>query len=283
MLRPSILVTLATLAFLSPNLHAQGSLIQIGPSRAPNPTLTDTLTKNSPFPDSIYIALIPNLPFTATIVGDRTSVASVTPNSTMGMIQFAGNNRLVARDTAGHIVIEQRAFIRNGQKQTSELLATDYIDPIGHHFLRCVPQKQICYFYSLRTTTQGYITYTAEDIPVLGVTPTQIAKTPGATFKTLGQKTIEGIATTGYRATFEINRCAGPCSDISRTPSSRPNTETFSSDLWYSPDLQMDLKMNYTNDAGDHTDTMKDIHRTEPDPKLFQVPAGYKVVDGASQ
>jgi len=281
MLRPSVLVTLVTLAFISSNLHAQGSLIQVGPSRMPNPTVGDTLSQASPFPDSIYIAPIPNAPFTATIVGDRTSIQSIVPNSTKVTIQFLGNHRIVARDTAGHIMMEQRAFIRNGQKETSELLATDYLDATGRHFLRCIPQKMACYVYSLRTTPQGYLTYTAEDTAILGVTPTQIAKIPGVTVKTLGQKTVEGIATTGYRAKVETAR--GTRTDLSLTPTSQSNLEIFSSDLWYAPDLQMDLKMNYTNDAGDHTDTMKDIRRAEPDPNLFQVPIGYKIVKGASQ
>ncbi len=282
MLKSAILLTFAAAACIPSSLHAQGSLIVTGPSREPLPTATDSMIASAPFPDSIYIAPIPNAPFTATIVGDRTSVQNIRPNSPNVTIQFAGNNRIVARDSAGHIMMEQRAFIHDGQKLPSELLATDFIAPKERKFLRCIPQQKTCYLYSLRTTAQGYDTYTAMDAPVLGLLPTMIEKLPDVTVKTLGQKTLEGVSATGYRARFEVNRCAGSCADLSRTPSSQPNAQVFTSELWFAPDLQMDLKMNYSNDAGDHTDTMKDLKRAEPDPKLFQIPNGYKVVNGAA-
>jgi len=285
-----VCLVLLVLSLLPPALHAQsrGQVyngpggVYVGPSRTANPGAGDTLSKISPFPDALYVAAVPNLPFTATSVSDRTSVRSITPNSTTGQVTFYGNHRMIARDSAGHIMMEQRALIHDGQKQDSDLLAIEFIDPASMKFLRCRPLEKTCYLYSLRKTQMGYITYLAEDRPILGVPPEMISKLEGATVKSGGQKALEDIRTDVYHARFEMPNQNGAV--ITRTPNSDAarNVEFYTNDVWYSPELQMDLKMSYSNGNGDHTETIKDLKRGEPDAKLFSVPAGYKVVDGAT-
>ncbi len=277
---PSALFVLATLIALSPALHAQGTLLQIGPSRSGTPIAGDTQNINSPFPDALYIAPIPNAPFTATIVGDRTSDQSMQRNSQLGQVMFAGNHRVVARDAAvAASTPEQRAFIHNGQKDDSDLLATDFLDPRSQKFLRCITQTKTCTIYSLRTTPQGYLTYTAADRAVLGITPQQLQAIHEVNVKSLGNKTIEGVAVAGFHAHQETNLNGG---QVELRASTTITYQTYSTDIWYSPDLQLDLKMTYSNSTGDHTDTIKDLKRGDPDPKLFQVPPGFKIVDAAT-
>jgi len=279
----SVFLALAALIALAPALHAQGSLIQIGPSRDAAPTAGDTQNINSPFPDALYIAPIPNAPFTASIIGDRTSTQSMTRNSQFGQTVFTGNHRIIARDAAGHIMMEQRAFIHNGQKEDSDLLATDFLDAKSGKFVRCIVQTKTCTIYSLRTTEAGYLTYTAADHAVLGITPEQLLAVRGAKFKNLNQKTLEGISVTGYRAHMETDLNGGDSGNApSRTPTTAINYQTFDQEVWYASDLQIDLKMTYSNSLGEHTDTLKDLKRGDPDPKLFQVPGGYKIVNAAA-
>ncbi len=242
--------------------------------------MTDNANLNSPFPDALYIAPIPGAPFTATIVGDRTSDQSMERNSQLGQVMFAGNHRIVARDANGRIVMEQRAFIHNGQKDDSDLLATDFLDPKSQKFLRCITRDKTCTIYSLRTTPQGYLTYTAADRAVLGITPRQLHAI-GVQVKNLGDKTMEGVSVTGYHGHRQTRLNGGQVQSNAKTTI---NYESYDTDIWYSLDLQMDLKMTYSNSTvGDRSTghTIKDLKRGDPDPKLFQVPPGFKIVNAA--
>jgi hypothetical protein len=49
-------------------------------------------------------------------------------------------------------------------------------------------------------------------------------------------------------------------------------------EFWYSSDLQVNLSIT-RQDLGDGTQTVhvQDVSRSEPDPAMFQVPAGYVI------
>lgn len=54
-------------------------------------------------------------------------------------------------------------------------------------------------------------------------------------------------------------------------------------EVWYSPDLQMDvMRMHSDPRSGVETYRLTNIDRSEPDPALFQIPAGYKVTDSVN-
>ncbi|HZP04614.1 MAG TPA: hypothetical protein VFB43_06925 [Terracidiphilus sp.] len=89
-------------------------------------------------------------------------------------------------------------------------------------------------------------------------------------FKTeaLGTKTIDGISVEGTRTTNTL-----PAGTIGNDKDLLTIRET-----WYSPDLKLVVQSTQTDPRfGETTYTLKDIQRSEPDPALFQVPAGYKV------
>jgi hypothetical protein len=49
-------------------------------------------------------------------------------------------------------------------------------------------------------------------------------------------------------------------------------------ETWYSPDLKLVIESTQTDPRfGETTYTLTNIQRNDPDPSLFQVPAGYKV------
>lgn len=91
------------------------------------------------------------------------------------------------------------------------------------------------------------------------------------TTTSLGTQTINGIEAQGTRYTRTI-----PAGQIGN---SKPIT--IVTERWYSPDLQM-VVMNKRIDpmTGDSVTQFTDIQRGEPDPALFQVPAGYTVKEG---
>lgn len=89
-------------------------------------------------------------------------------------------------------------------------------------------------------------------------------------FKTesLGTKTIEGITATGTKTTSTIpSGTIGNDKDL-----------VIARETWYSPDLRLVIQSTQTDPRfGTTTYTLINIQRSEPDPTLFQVPAGYKV------
>lgn len=86
----------------------------------------------------------------------------------------------------------------------------------------------------------------------------------------LGPQTMEGVVAQGTRTTRTIE--AGAIGN------DRPISIT--SERWYSPQLQT-VMMTKQNDprSGENTFRLTNVRLGEPDPSLFQVPAGYQVTE----
>ena len=86
--------------------------------------------------------------------------------------------------------------------------------------------------------------------------------------ESLGTKTIQGLSVTGTKTTSTI-----PAGTIGNDKDLVITRET-----WYSPDLKLVIESTQSDPRfGETTYTLTNIQRSEPDPTLFQVPAGYKV------
>ena len=84
--------------------------------------------------------------------------------------------------------------------------------------------------------------------------------------ESLGSKAIEGIPATGTKTTDTI-----PAGTIGNDKDLLITRET-----WYSPDLKLVLQSTQTDPRfGETTYSLTNVQRNEPDPSLFQVPAGY--------
>lgn len=91
---------------------------------------------------------------------------------------------------------------------------------------------------------------------------------PSGRSEQLGTKTIEGISVTGTRTTTTI-----PTGTIGNDKDLLVTRE-----IWYSADLKLVILSTQTDPRfGETSYTLTNIQRSEPDPTLFQVPAGYKV------
>lgn len=107
--------------------------------------------------------------------------------------------------------------------------------------------------------------------PVQAVAVRNDALRPQSTTESLGTDIMEGVSVEGHRTTRIFS--------VGSVGNDRPITET--SEHWYSPDLHADiLEKSSSLLNGDFTFRLANISRAEPDPVLFQVPAGYQVVDG---
>jgi hypothetical protein len=86
----------------------------------------------------------------------------------------------------------------------------------------------------------------------------------------LGTQMMEGVKVEGTRTTTTI-----PAQQIGNE---RPIE--IVSEKWYSPELQVQIMTHHSDPRfGETTYRLVNVNRTEPDPALFQVPAGYKVTE----
>jgi hypothetical protein len=89
--------------------------------------------------------------------------------------------------------------------------------------------------------------------------------------ESLGTQTMEGVSAQGERRTSTIETGA--------IGNDRPIQ--IVSERWYSPDLQVEVMTKRSDPRiGEEITRLININRAEPDPSLFQVPAGYQLVEG---
>jgi hypothetical protein len=89
--------------------------------------------------------------------------------------------------------------------------------------------------------------------------------------ETLGRQTIEGVPADGTRTTMTI-----PAGQMGNEQALVITTE-----VWYSPDLQMVVLSKHSDPRNGETVTrLANVSRAEPPVTMFSVPAEYKVTEG---
>jgi hypothetical protein len=103
-----------------------------------------------------------------------------------------------------------------------------------------------------------------------------VLSAPGATSEKeqLPAAVVQGLYAEGTRSTTTI-----PAGQIGNERDIKVVSES-----WYSPDLRMDVLTKHSDPrSGEAIYRLTNIRRMEPDPALFQVPAGYTVTDPSSR
>lgn len=165
---------------------------------------------------------------------------------------------LVARDGQGRIYREHRSFIpvdSNRESRQSDLVI---LDPVSHTSTTCVVAKRRCVVDSYHSKT------------TFSLNPDGLFDN-GLRFLTrvnLGHDVLDGVDVNGTRETLQIAANAAGSNQ----------TLITTRDFWYSPVLQINLKVT-RKDPRVGTQVLQLVHlsMTEPDPKIFQVPAGFVV------
>ena len=207
---------------------------------------------------SIYIPPLHDAPFSAIVHTEW-----VRPMAGGGATTLV-NQRRVIRDRDGRLYQERWLLVpKNGKFQSAMNLLQIY-DPNQHTGYDCFllgPQKGHC---DLLT----YLGLVRKELPK------QTGPLPGnAGFRThedLGVRMIEGIETTGTRDITTIN--AGVMGNDQPMKIVR--------EYWHSNQLGVNL-LSILSDPriGTQTFTLSEIAVTEPDPKYFELPDGFQIVD----
>lgn len=204
----------------------------------------------------IFVTPIPNAPFRAWIHVERAVVmldGSVVREKTM---------RLIGRDGLGRIHNETRSLVPQASVVTPPVLGVLIYDP----------QSRLSTMLDARSHT--YRSFPVERPPAT-VPPALLASPSGSGLpanpftreQDLGIATVSGVSAHGVRETQTIP------ADQSGTGKDVVVTDEY----WYSEDLRINVRMRHDDPrTGTVTLTVTNIDQNDPDPTLFQIPAGYK-------
>lgn len=250
------LLLIATLVPTLPRLQAQAP----GENSTGSPTVIIQDGGGDQVLQSIYIPPIPNAPFTAIV--HTQWIRSMIGGGTYTVV----NERQVARDRAGRIYEERWLLVPKDGKWISQMNVIQVADPAAHTLLNCFLLQM-----PHRCVVQQY-----DDSPTANYRPSlmQTGALPNGdgflTHEDLGFQTIAGIDTQGIRDTVTYNRGV------------IGNDRTYNKvrEFWFAPSLEINLRSEVTSpDFGKQIFNLTDIGTADPDPKLFEIPGGFKVVD----
>jgi hypothetical protein len=206
---------------------------------------------------SIYIPPMHNAAFTAIVHTEWARPMAGGGSTTLV------NQRTVARDLNGRIYQERWLLVPKGGSIQSLNNLKQIYDPNEHTGYDCFligPQKDHCELHN-------YAGIIRTDPPVKSG---PVGKAGFRTHEELGTRNIEGIETTGSRDTITYN--AGVFGN------DRP--VRVIREYWHSDALGLNL-ISILDDPriGKETFTLSDVSIGDPDPRLFDIPEGFQIVD----
>jgi hypothetical protein len=174
------------------------------------------------------------------------------------------NKRRIARDAEGRIYMERWLLVPSDGSQQSRMTAIQISDPLTHTLYSCFPldSKKRCQL----------ITYTPSPDTVynfFGSSQT-ISDVGDTVWLDLGKQLVSGVEAVGERVTDHYK------------PGAFGNDRmmTIEREFWYSPTLGFNLLSRRSDPRiGTQTFTVTNLILSDPDPKLFELPDGYTVVD----
>jgi hypothetical protein len=199
------------------------------------------------FSDGVMISLKPLAPFRADIYKEST----LNDGS-----KITNHHDMVVRDSNGRLYRELQ-IPAGGFAQTQDEIRID--DPMQHMEYLCHPTTKDCVKIDFQ--------------PIKGVRRANMADANmghDAKFEDLGTIVMNGVVVEGVRVTNVIA--------ADTIGNDRPLTMT--QETWYSTELDVDMELKRSDSrTGLQTHTMENVSRGEPDPKYFEPPVGYRLVD----
>jgi len=201
---------------------------------------------------SILIPPLPNAPFSASVSTEWTKYLS------NGATQTVKNQRRIARDGFGRVFQERRTLAGDGSPMQSRLTVTELGDPVSHTRASCDPYRHVC-------ELRPYNVPPSSVVGASGSSPDGLV-----TRESLGTQSMGGVDVVGTREVLTLNAAA--------IGTDRPIV--VAKEFWYSAELGMNVFTKREDPrSGVEVFTVTDINRSEPDPSLFTLPEGVRVVD----
>ncbi|GAA3761015.1 hypothetical protein [Terriglobus aquaticus] len=206
---------------------------------------------------SIYVPNFQNAPFTLTL---HTEWSQTLRN---GGTFTTVNTRPIFRDRAGRIYQERWTLVPKGSDIRSQMTLIQLDDPVAQKFYQCFVREKVC---QISTSYMGLAHY---DPNRLQSGPLKDNK---GTFlhEDLGAASVVGMLVHNYRDTTTLN------TGVLGNDAPMATVREFS----YSADLGFDLASSLDSaQVGHQIFTVTDLNTNDPDPKYFQPPEGYKLID----
>jgi len=197
----------------------------------------------------VSIPSVPNAPFSATTMMDNVQMlADGTTVTTKTMTT-------IARDSKGRTHNENRYYLRPSDQGEGRIRDITIFDPITRTRTTLNPSTNQATVAPLPPTRQQ-----------LSGTPSVRSRREGE--EDLGFSSIEGLSVHGFRRSRTI----------SEGEDGNDRAITITDEYWYSDDLHMNLTVKHADPRhGTQFVTLTQLKRDEPDPKMFEIPAGYAV------
>lgn len=210
--------------------------------------------------ESIVVPPKPDAPFS--LVLQTEWIKTLSDGGTMTLV----NQRRIARDSKGRIYEERWALVPKYGNVKSQMTAIQIADPNRHTLYNCFPQvpNHQCMLSTYTASTNLIYKFQG---PPTGPLPNNIGS---ALHEDLGQELIAGLETTGTRDSITYNQGVF----------GNDQAMTVVREFWYSAPLGINLLSKLSDPRiGTETFTATDLLPSEPDPNLFKLPDGFKVVD----
>jgi hypothetical protein len=176
------------------------------------------------------------------------------------------NQRRIARDANGRIYQERWILVPKNGKTQSRMTTIQISDPIAHTHYNCflLEEPYIC-----QLTT--FVPSTSAEYKTQGPAPGPLPGDAGTVIhEDLGQRFISGVETTGTRDATIYN--PGVFGNDRKVAVER--------EFWYSAQLGINLLSRRSDPRfGMQLFTVINLLMADPDPKLFELPEGFKVED----
>jgi hypothetical protein len=208
--------------------------------------------------ESIFIPPISGAPFSMTLVTEWSR-----PLGNGGSFTLT-NQRRIVRDGKGRIYQERWLLVPKGSKMESQMDVSQISDPTQHTLYNCFVREKVCEILPYRYTSNMIYK------PSTSVTGPLPDGTGFSQHEELGLSNSNGIDTTGYRDTLTLN------------PGVLGNDQPMvtTREFWFSPQLGFNLISKIDDPQnGKQSFAATDLTVSEPDPKFFVLPQGFKIVD----
>jgi hypothetical protein len=211
--------------------------------------------------ESIVVSAKPQAPFTLTLetewvrmLGDGGTITSV-------------NKRRIARDAAGRVYQERWLLVPKNGNRESQMTTVQIADPNEHTLYSC-------FFLGLKKNTcelKNYIPMTPAVNTAGKIVSGDLPGNQGSfVHEDLGKQFVSGVETVGVRDARTYN--PGVFGNDRKV--------TVEREVWYSPQLDLNLLSTRSDPrTGKQTFTATNVILGDPDPALFELPAGFKVTD----
>jgi hypothetical protein len=176
------------------------------------------------------------------------------------------NKRQIARDAAGRIYMERWILVPKNGKVKSWMTTIQISDPHNHTLYNCFMNRD-----AKECTLIPYAAPVDAVFNFQGPRTGPLSDNSGeAIHEDLGKQLIAGVETIGMRDTVVYN------ADLF----GNDRKMTIEREFWYSPKLGFNLLSKRSDPRiGTQTFTATNLILSDPDPKLFDLPEGFKVID----